>query len=436
MLQYLDDSLFLSQSRQGLLRVREFVDETFTRLGLKRKESKGCWEPTKDLVHLGIRIDSRRGLFLVPPAKQDTIRGAAASLLRYASSHRRWVSTRRLANLCGLVISLTVALPVSRTVTRSLYDAIGERSSWNKDVQLSNQALRDLRFLRDLPDAQCNKAIWEPRPLSTIHTDASDTGWGAVLQNIVPAQGFFRGGQQALHITAKELTAVLSALERFQDQLKGQPVRIITDNMAVRAVINKGTSKSSALMKLYRSILRLTLEKGIMLSAEYIPTLQNVQADALSRIVPSSDWSLPHHLFEEAEELFGERTIDRFASPTSAKCVRYNSVIPSPTSYGDAFLHSWEGERNWVCPPISLAAPVVSKLYSETAEAVVVLPYWQSAPWFPILQEMATHIRVLTPEEMRMVVAHGTDPPEVHRNRHWKLCMAYIPSRHRKLIRF
>jgi hypothetical protein len=49
---------------------------------------------------------------------------------------------------------------------------------------------------------------------------------------------------------------------------------------------------------------------------------------------------------------------------------------------------------------------------------------------------MATHIRVLTPEEMRMVVAHGTDPPEVHRNKHWKLCMAYIPSRHRKLIRF
>ena len=153
------------------------------------------------------------------------------------------------------MISVSVAFPQARTVTRSLYDALGEKASWKHDVRLDHQAVRDLQFLVDLPGENCCKAIWKPQTLATIHTDASDTGWGAVMNNLVPAQGFFDQGQQALHITAKELLAVLNAVKMFQQELQQIAVRLVTDNMSVRAVINKGVSSSPVLMKIYRDIL-------------------------------------------------------------------------------------------------------------------------------------------------------------------------------------
>ena len=431
MLQYLDDSLFMSQSRESLLEMRKYIDNLLCSLGLTRKPSKGVWEPTMELKHLGVQVDTKRGLFLVPMEKQRTITGAARSLLTYAKSHRRWVSVKKLAKLCGTVLAVSIAMPLARTVTRSLYDAISLKKNWASDVQLSKQALRDLQFLVDLPIDQCDKAIWKPTALNTVHTDASDTGWGAVLNNMTPAQGFFKGPQAHQHITAKELRAVLNALDSFHQRLQKKSVlKVITDNMSVRAVLNKGVSASPHLMRIYRMILERCLKQGILLQAEYIPTHDNVHADALSRIDPSSDWSLPQHIFDEVQTIFGKRTCDRFASPESAKCRKYNSIVPHPESLGDAFASSWDGERNWICPPIALASRVVERLLQEGAEAVLALPYWPSAPWFPALMEIADSTRILTHEEMLEVTpVHEDYTPDIRRNSKWRLMLVHVPQR-------
>lgn len=435
MLQYLDDSLFIHPSHCVLYKIRKFVDNTFSSLGLARNVNKGVWEPTQQLVHLGIGIDTVRGLFLVPPHKQATLKAAAASLLRYASSHRRWVTAKKVQNICGLAISLSIAFPVARTVTRSLYDAITDMPSWKRDVQLSKQAIRDLQFLATVPEEFCDKAIWTPKPLVTIHTDASDTGWGAVLQDLVPAQGFFGRELVHQHITVKELRAVLEALQSFRSNLHGKVIRIVTDNMTVKAIINSGVSRSPYLMPIYREILSLCLEQGVVLQAEYIPTALNVKADFLSRISPRSDWSVSDELFEFLQQLFGQRTFDRFASPSSARCKNYNSVIPHPDSSGDAFQQSWLGHENWICPPISLVSKVVDRLMHEGAEAVVVVPYWPSATWFPALISMADFVRPLSREAMEEIIAHGPGPPEILKNPRWRLMIVHVPHRVRTLLR-
>jgi hypothetical protein len=303
-------------------------------------------------------------------------------------------------------------------------------------VRLDHQAVRDLQFLVDLPGENCCKAIWKPQALATIHTDASDTGWGAVMNNLVPAQGFFDQGQQALHITAKELLAVLNAVKMFQQELQQIAVRLVTDNMSVRAVINKGVSSSPVLMKIYRDILTICLSKGILLQAEYIPTHQNVSADALSRVSPKGEGSISDKIFQQVELMFGKRTFDRFASPDTARCHQFNSIIPSSQSSGDALLQSWEGHRNWVCPPIALVPKVVEKLTLEGSEAVVVAPYWPSAPWFPMLMELSDSTRVLTRSETKNEVSPNTSTlPDIHKNLNWRLMLVHIPHRERVLVR-
>lgn len=430
MLQYLDDSLFLHQDRNELQRMAGRIDELFGSLGLLRKPTKGCWTPTQRLKHLGVEIDTSRRLFLVPPEKRATIMGAAASLLRYATSHRRWVSVRKLANLCGLVISLTVAMPLARTVTRSLYDAIGTKTSWASDVRLCQQALRDLHWLAELPSDACDKAIFRPLPRATIHTDASGSGWGAVLNQLVPAQGFFDAAQQVQHITAKELSAVLNALVEFR-QLSNKPVRVVTDNMAVKAVLNKGCSASPHLMGIYRRILDLCLHRGIILQAEYLPTHLNVHADFLSRINPAGEWSLPAAVIRRAEHWFGTRTIDLFASPASAVCERYCSILPHKDSLGDAFALDWGLERAWICPPFALLAKAVYQLREQGGEAVVIAPHWPAAPWFPVLAKISDYSQIVPEQYARGITTHGQHQAEVHRNHKWRLELFHVPFRGR-----
>ena len=429
MLQYLDDSLFLNQTVSGSLHDRRYVQDLFEELGLRRKPSKGQWEPVQRLQHLGILIDTAQGHFVVPPTKLQTVRGAASSLLRYAKSHRRWVSKRKLAKLVGTVLSLTVAMPLARTVTRSLYDVMLSVDGWNSDVRLDKQAVRDLKFLQDLSDQYCNKPIWTPTPRVTVHTDASDTGWGAVVNNLIPAQGFFSVATLQHHITAKELLAVLNALQQFHQHLVDQKVvRLVTDNMSVMAVINKGTSASPRLMRIYRRIVELCLRYDLSLQAEYIPTLLNVIADHFSRLDPSFEWSLPRRIYDEAEKLFGKRTCDRFASPQLTWCQNFCSLVPGDNSLGDAFNLPWRGEKNWICPPISLVARVVDRLATEGAEAVVIVPYWPSAVWFPTLRERSDYLRILDPDVMLDITWGTPTRPDITRNPRWRLLLAHVPE--------
>ena len=79
-LPYVDDFLFLLPGSLSLAQAREVrnaVAFLFDLLGLKRHEEKGVWEPCKRLTHLGLDVDTSRGLFLVPPAKASRLAGFA-----------------------------------------------------------------------------------------------------------------------------------------------------------------------------------------------------------------------------------------------------------------------------------------------------------------------------------------------------------------------
>ena len=80
-LPHLDDFLFIFRSRLDALPDRDILQILLHNLGLNHNESKGQWEPQQTVDHLGLSMDSQRGLFLVPPAKVTKIQKAAKEII-------------------------------------------------------------------------------------------------------------------------------------------------------------------------------------------------------------------------------------------------------------------------------------------------------------------------------------------------------------------
>jgi hypothetical protein len=53
----------------------------------------------------------------------------------------------------------------------------------------------------------------------------------------------------------------------------------------------------------------------------------------------------------------------------------------------DALKQSWRGERVFAYPPTQLILPTLRKIQEEDAEAVLVVPTWQTQPWWPLLTQ-------------------------------------------------
>jgi hypothetical protein len=62
----MDDFLFLADSYDEALRLRQRVQALLDSLGLQRNPKKGVWTPTQVGDHLGLTVDLQRGEFRAP----------------------------------------------------------------------------------------------------------------------------------------------------------------------------------------------------------------------------------------------------------------------------------------------------------------------------------------------------------------------------------
>jgi hypothetical protein len=425
---YLDDFLIAAESREEAIKSQQLATSLLNRLGLKMHPEKGQQVPGQTIRHLGMEINLLRGVFRAPEDKLRSLKRIARTLLSSAKKHRRWCNGHQLEVFVGTVMSLMLAIPSARTLTRSLYDALALRHRRSDDAKLSRQAMRDLQAFADLQEWQVEAKIWPTVPTVTVTTDASDYGWGACLDDATHA-GFFSPAQASLHITAKEMLAVEETLIRLPTSICNTAIRLRTDNMAVMFALRNRVSASPAMMKILRRILEFLDNRRLHLQAEYIATDLN-PADPLSRRHDKTDWKVNRQLLHQWENRFGVRTFDRFATRANRVCPRFNSWRLEPESDGDAMLVPWKGHLNWLNPPFAMIGRAVAKLRREGAEALMLAPSWPSAAWYPDLMQLAKTVIKLKPRLVQALV-DATNPatPEPLRNPNWSLLLVHIPSR-------
>ena len=111
-------------------------------------------------------------------------------------------------------------------------------------------------------------------------------------------------------------------------------------------------------------------------SAAYIPGTQITEVDSFSRNFNKAiEWKLSTQLFKKISSMFGNPTLDLFASRINYHIDRYISWKPDSEALAtDAFSIKWNTEFDYIFPPFSLLGKVTAKIYRNKTKAIVVIP--------------------------------------------------------------
>ena len=158
------------------------------------------------------------------------------------------------------------------------------------------------------------------------------------------------------------------------------------------------------------------------------PQFENVVADKNSRIFErSSEWKLRESMFKHTVGTFGKPDIDLFASRINHQLSNYISWRPDPGAKAvDAFSVNWSLTYNYCFPPFSIILKVLQKIQQDKAQAIVVVPYWTTQNWFPVLLGMLVdHPLIMTASlNILYLPTHPTTPHPLHPK--LKLLVAHI----------
>ena len=163
------------------------------------------------------------------------------------------------------------------------------------------------------------------------------------------------------------------------------------DNTTAVAYINKrGGTKSDQLTQLALEIWKLCQSHKISLVAQYLPGLENVEADAESRQMNARiEWTLAKHLSVKIQTRYYSPEVDLFASRLNHQVPMYVARRPDPGAMAiDAFTLDWSKWTSFIHPPIVLLNRVLLKIRQDRATALLIAPAWVGQPWYPSLLDM------------------------------------------------
>jgi hypothetical protein len=136
----IDDLLFsVTGSYEEACSVRDEVCADLKRLGVLVNWKKSLLKPCKCLRFLGMLIDSDGYRFFVPDDKVVKLK----ALIQQVVS-RPEATFRQIASVVGKIMSLMVAVPAVRMLTREAYALVRPEGQWDNSTALTEEVVKEL----------------------------------------------------------------------------------------------------------------------------------------------------------------------------------------------------------------------------------------------------------------------------------------------------
>ncbi|CAM4729294.1 unnamed protein product [Leuciscus chuanchicus] len=385
-LNYIDDWLILAQSHQEAIRHRDVVLAHMKELGLRLNAKKSVLSPLQRTTFLGVVWDSVSMQARLSPPRVDSILAAVKSV-----KLGQLLTVKQFQRLLGLMAAASNRIPFGRLHMRPLQwwlrtRGFSPRGNLFRTIKVTRRCLRALVMWKKPWFLSQGPVLGAPCRRKLLTTDASLTGWGAILEGR-SSQGLWEDHHRSWHIYRLEMLAVFRALRSFITGLRGHHVLVHTDNTSVVACINhQGGLRSRPLSNLARHILLWSQGKLLSLRAAYIPGVQNIGADTLSRQGPRpGEWRLHPEVVELIWREFGQAQVDLFASRETSHCPLWFSLThPAPLGL-DAMVQTWPRLRLYAFPPVALLPGVLERVRRDRVCLLLIAPRWPGRVWFPDL---------------------------------------------------
>jgi transposase InsO family protein len=271
---FIDDLLIHSHSivehYQHLLTVFGVLDKHGLTINLNK--SQLC---ESAVTYLGYKVDS---IGITPDSKR------VEAIRRYPTP----TTPAHLRRFLGMVNFYIRFIPNSQQYLHELYSLYPrQKTAFNRPIELSP---RHLELIEQLKQGLINAThLHHPKSNAVLilETDASDSGYGSVLHQLVNGQLqpiYFHSASfsthqmyNADHIYFKELTAVYQSVKKMHKLLIGRHVLLYSDNQALINALRNPKEKPPSEIKKLIHISQFIEEY------HYIQSKDNVVADALSR---------------------------------------------------------------------------------------------------------------------------------------------------------
>lgn len=390
---YLDDVFMTDVSEEACKRTTVLVVERLRELGFKIHEEKSQFSPRKVVKFLGFMIDSREMIAYLPEDKIEKVTEACTELLQGEVA-----TIQKVSSVVGLLNSYAKAVDYGDNHIKGLeIDKVRalqvSGGNFGGHMQVSKRGEQDLNWWVSNADKVVRR-FGTRTVSSTLITDASDVGWGAVWKENT-SQGKWLDKETHYHINEKELLAVLFGLKTLCIDSEGTTIRVLSDNATTVSYINRmGGVRSPRCNKIAHEIWKYCEGNNLWLTAAHIPGSQNCLADDLSRNFSNNvEWCLNDDIFDVICKRMGRPSVDLFATRLNSKLVKFCSWRPDPEAWRiDAFSFKWESEFFFVFPPFRLIGRVWRKIMDEEAHAILVVPRWPSQTWYPMVMNSARRV--------------------------------------------
>lgn len=418
---YLDDWLIVGPSYSDTLQSLSRTIQLTQELGFIINAEKSSLVPSQNPVFLGASLNMTAGK--ASPTMERCLALEECIRLFLTSST---LPARAWLRLLGFMASLVDLVPWCRLHMRPLqlhllFHYRPRRDIITKPVPVSPLIQSHLEWWFHRQNLLCGTTFPRPTPSVTLTTDASQSGWGAHLDDLSVA-GTWSPTEKLLHINLLELLAVQKALQHMTSRVMYRTVLIKTDNSTVVSYINRqgGTHSPSLCMHTWK-LLNWCIPRQISLQALHLSGKENVIADALSRgqAVPT-EWSLHRPTVQQIFNILDTPHIDLFASHLNHQLPTFCTRHAHPLAWAtDSLSLSWSGLLGYAFPPISLLPRVLQKIKQESCKIILVAPLWPRQAWFPQLLDLLIRPPIVLPKRPDLLSQPVTkilhpDPDSLH----------------------
>ena len=349
---FLDDLLIMQHTQKPLRKTSQDVLTLLQVLGFWINWEKSALTPTQVIQYLGLQVDSTQMIVALPT---DKLRGIIQSCSQ--ASRRGSISIRDLARLIGRMTATAMAVLPAPLCYRNLQrlknqGLLTNSGDYDAKVLLDQAAKEELQWWTHELLQWNGKPLQPPSSDLTIETDASLLGWGAVA-NEVSTGSLWSEEERQSHINHLEMLGAVLAVQTYTKDKTVSHVHLRMDNQTAVCYINHmGGTRSTTLSHTACRLWEWCLERGVTLSAEYLPGSCNVVADRESLTLQSSaEWKLDRTVFLAVLNQYGPCSVDLFASRLNFQLPHYISWRPDPQAMTNGCVFSGLERPPGVCLP-------------------------------------------------------------------------------------